>query len=174
MSKAGSKAKGGKSAFDKAVDLLSRRQQTEAELRRKLRQRGYENGEIGEAIARLVELKYVDDDRTAGEWAAELAGRGGMGRRRAAEKLIARGIEPALVRGKIDAVWDDELEREHASRALQKLLRSSRFPSHGPRRNAKLWRALASRGFNPGIIRILLEELERNSGEGDIESGDTP
>jgi len=147
------------SAFDKAVDLLARRQQTTAELRRKLRQRGYADVEIEETLLRLADLRYVDDDKTAKDWASDMAARGGRGRRRAVEKLISRGIAPEVANREVAQVWDDSIEREHASRALRKLMRSSRNPSQTHLRNAKLYRSLVSRGFDPEIVRGLIAAL---------------
>jgi regulatory protein len=158
-------------AYDKAVDLLARRQQTVAELSRKLRQRGYDGGEVEEALDRLIELNYLDDERTAADWAEEMARSGGRGRRRAVEKMIQRGIPYDVAKAQLDAVWDDELEREHARRALQKLLRSSSIPSHGPRRNAKLYRSLVNRGFAPEIVRELLDTHRQQEDQGDQPEG---
>src|SRR5438046_9249166 len=48
-------------ALDAGVRLLGRRAHSRVELRRKLGRRGYVEEEIDSALARLVELGYVDD-----------------------------------------------------------------------------------------------------------------
>lgn len=153
------------SAYDKAVDLLARKQHTAAGLRRKLRQRGYERGEVDKALARLNELGYLNDEMTASIWAEQLSRQVNIGRRRAVEKLIVHGVPVELAKREVENIWDDELEREHASRTLEKLLQSSSTPSQGPQRNAKLYRSLVSRGFDPDVVRGLLEALRSNEGE---------
>lgn len=152
-------------AYDKAVELLARRQQSVAELRRKLIQRKYSRSEIDEALTRLEEHNYLNDELTASMWADQLSRQMNVGRRRAVEKLLTHGVPLELAQREVARVWDDELEREHASRTLEKLLQSSSTPSHGPQRNAKLYRSLVSRGFDPEIVRALLDALHRDEGE---------
>ena len=54
------------SAYDKALGLLARREQSRRELRRKLDQRGYAGEETTAALDRLGEQHYQDDERFAG------------------------------------------------------------------------------------------------------------
>src|SRR5207248_9318412 len=58
-------------ALDAGVRMLARRAHSRAELRLKLRRRGYQPGEIEEALTRLTELGYIDDEA----FARALAGR---------------------------------------------------------------------------------------------------
>jgi len=58
-------AKPKRSAYDKALGLLARREHSRKELKTKLRQGGYEGEETGAAIERLGEQQYQDDDRFA-------------------------------------------------------------------------------------------------------------
>src|SRR5487761_2580112 len=59
------RAKSMRSAYDKALGLLARREHSRRELKTKLRQGGYEGAETSAAIERLGEQQYQDDDRFA-------------------------------------------------------------------------------------------------------------
>lgn len=139
-------------AFEKALDLLARRQQTTAELRRKLRQRGFEKGEIEEVITRLTDLRYLDDDRTAEDWAAELVRNGGFGRRRALEKMVNRGIPVETARRELGAAWDDDRERSSALSVARKWLRSKRVDLGEISERRRLARSLAGKGFDSQTV----------------------
>jgi regulatory protein len=144
------------SAWERTVKILAGRRHAAAELRRKLAARGHEAGEVEGALARARELGYLDDEGAARDWARELAHRGGQGRRRARKKLIARGLDPALVQRALDEVWDDELERAHLEEVLDRLL--ARDPEALATREgrARLHRKLLSRGFSRGVSAELL------------------
>lgn len=153
-------------AFERAIRMLASRRQTEAELRRKLRQRGHESEEIESTLARLRDLKYVDDEAAAVAWAEELARNGGQGRRRAEQKMIARGIALETARRELERVWDRDTEREHASRVLAKLRRGWEDEKPDARTRAKWVRSLLGRGFEMDVIRELLDRLPGTDEEG--------
>ena len=54
-----------KTSYEAALHLLKYRGQSEAELRRKLKIRGYESGDIEKTIQRLREYRYIDDKSLA-------------------------------------------------------------------------------------------------------------
>src|SRR5207248_2551431 len=76
-----------------------------AELRLKLRRRGYQPGEIEEALTRLTELGYIDD----AAFARALAGRrsGERGRRAIAAELMAKGVGRDVIQAALGEVGDD-------------------------------------------------------------------
>ena len=139
-------------AYEKALDLLARRQQTTKEMRRKLRQRGFEKGEVEAAIERLTELRYLDDDRTAEDWAAELALHGGIGRRRALEKMITRGIPVETAKRELTLAWDDNRERTNALNVARKWVRTRRASLEEISERRRLARSLAAKGFNSETV----------------------
>ena len=52
-----------RSAYDRGLSLLARREHSQREMRARLERGGYDKAEAGEAIKRLGEQKYQDDDR---------------------------------------------------------------------------------------------------------------
>ena len=80
------------SAFDCSLRVLSLRDHSEAELRRKLKEKGYEQQQIEESIARLRDLGYLDDARFARLFASS-AMRNGRGYGvRLKQELARRGV----------------------------------------------------------------------------------
>lgn len=60
-------------AEQKAFRLLSIRGRSIKELRSRLKEKGFEEPVAEEVIARLIELKYLDDESFASQWAQNLA-----------------------------------------------------------------------------------------------------
>lgn len=79
-----------------ALDILSRRDHSEAELARKLRARGVDAGEIDRIVARLREFGYLDDRRVACRLAESALAQGKMVGARLRVELRRRGIPPEL------------------------------------------------------------------------------
>ena len=77
--------------------MLALRDHSEAELRRKLQQKGYAGEPIDASVARLYELGYLDDARFARGFAYSAVRNGrGYGARLKME-LARRGVAPAIV-----------------------------------------------------------------------------
>lgn len=96
-------------AFLKACDLLSYRDHSSRELIVKLRQKGYADG-AEQAVERLCEEGYVDDERFARSYAAELVRVKHFGKRRIVTELMKKGIDPALAREVADETESGEDE----------------------------------------------------------------
>jgi regulatory protein len=145
------KASEGPSAFDRAVRLLALRPHFVAEVERKLRQRGYEAGEIAAAIARLEELGYLDDPATAAEYVRLQRERKGWGRTRLRAELLRRGVSERVA-AEVLATSTDEDELELARRELVRWRRG------GGGERAQLARRLERKGFPARVIVSVLDE----------------
>ncbi|MDR3445727.1 MULTISPECIES: regulatory protein RecX [unclassified Dyella] len=136
------------SAYDRAMGLLARREHSRRELRLKLRQKGYEGEEAGEALDRLGEQHYQDDDRFA-EMLVRSRVSQGYGPMRVRAELKSHGLSEARIRAVLDAAevdWD--------ASALAQLRR--RFGSGSASdRDEKARRAqfLLRRGFPAATVR---------------------
>ncbi len=96
-------------AFNKASELLSRRDHSEKELFTKLRQKGFAAG-AEEAIEKLRDYGYVNDERFAASYAAELRRLKHFGKRRIEQELFKKGIDREIVSGVLDSLEFDENE----------------------------------------------------------------
>jgi regulatory protein len=136
------------SAYNKALGLLARREHSRRELRLKLKQGGYEGEEAGEALDRLGEQHYQDDDRFA-EMLVRSRVAQGYGPMRLRAELKSHGLSEARIRAVLD-----EAEVDWAAMALAQLRR--RFGAgSAPDRDEKARRAqfLLRRGFPAATVR---------------------
>jgi regulatory protein len=97
--------------FEYAVGALSRRMRTVRDLRRLMKPRAFE-GERGEAdmdrvCERLVELKYLSDERFAADFTRLRKENQGFGRRRVAQDLAVKGVGKELVAETLAAAFDE-------------------------------------------------------------------
>lgn len=82
------------SAYGKALGLLTRREHSGRELKRKLARTGYSADETSEALGRLQEQSFQSDDRFAGLLVRSRVGQG-QGPRRIRAELRSHGIDDA-------------------------------------------------------------------------------
>lgn len=144
------------SAFDCALRVLTLRDHSEAELRRKLSEKGYPEAESEESIARLRLLGYLDDARFARQFASAALrnGRGYGGRLKM--ELARRGVDPETA-GEVLA----ELNEEFSESALLAGIMERRFAGFDPegaseKERRKVVGYLQRRGFSlSAIFRML-------------------
>lgn len=136
------------SAYNKALGLLARREHSARELKRKLDQGGYAREEAGEALSRLEEQHYQDDDRFAGVMLRNRVSQG-YGPARIRAELRSHGVSDAAIRTLLDEAevdWDalaqNQLHRHYG-------LRIAKDPSERQRQAQYLQR----RGFSSASIR---------------------
>ncbi|WP_109126116.1 regulatory protein RecX [Dyella sp. C11] len=136
------------SAYDRALGLLARREHSRRELKLKLRQKGYEGEEAGEAIDRLGEQHYQDDERFAGSLIRSRVAQG-YGPMRVRAELKSHGLSDARIRALLDEAGID-----WQASALAQVRR--RFGGGSPPdRDEKARRAqfLLRRGFPAATVR---------------------
>ena len=90
------------SAFDGALRYLARRAHSRAELWRKLVRRGYAEDEVEDALARLVDLGYLDDAGFAGGHVRRRSAR--LGPLALSAELAARGVDREVARQAVDSL----------------------------------------------------------------------
>lgn len=137
-----------RSAYDKALRLLARREHSRKELKTKLRQGGYEGEETTDAIDRLGEQHYQDDDRFA---EALLRGRiaQGYGPMRLIAELKSHSLADARIRELMDAA---EVDWE-VSAATQLRRRYGRAGTSDPAERNRRAQFLLRRGFAAATVR---------------------
>ena len=145
---AGKAAKPKRSAYDKALGLLARREHSRKELKTKLRQGGYEGDETDAALDRLGAQHYQDDDRFAEALLRSRIAQG-YGPLRLRVELKSHGVSDARVRELIDeadADWD-----ALAAAQLRRRYGAAGSADHAER--ARRAQFLLRRGFPPATVR---------------------
>jgi len=145
-----------KTAWQLALDYLSRRACTRAEIRRRLARGGFGEEETAAAVAKLERLALVDDREVAYNHARRRAEQGRRGVRRVRLELRQRGLEPDLIDEVLAEVFPPEGEEEAFVRAVRTLAPGGKIPEDRPGR-IKLARRLVRAGFPESLAARLLD-----------------
>ena len=137
------------SALDAGLRLLSVRAHARAEIRRKLGRRGFVQGEIDAAVARLIDLGYLDDS----EFARGLVRRRGAlrGPLALSAELAARGVD----RDQADAAvaeFDPSSQLASATRLAERLYARETVTGYREMLDV-VGSRLLRRGFSPTVVR---------------------
>jgi len=113
---------------------------------------------ISPVIARLRELKYLDDARYAMDYARQHARTRRQGRFRIARELRGRGIPDRYIESALEAVFAETDEATLVRARLKRRLANLRGPLD-QRKIASLYRSLLGAGFSSDIIRTELRNI---------------
>lgn len=96
-------------AFNKAIELISRREHSRKEIVTKLGQRGYD--EVAQSVAdELEKYGYLNDERFARMYASELKQRKKMGKRRISQELYLKGIGRDIIQQVLEETEENPCE----------------------------------------------------------------
>ncbi len=156
-------------ALKRALALLERRAHSRRELSDKLRQRKFPPDIVGQALAELERLHLLDDLQFAELFIREklIYASRPLGQRRIMQDLRRRGIDEATAKQAWSTVEQEERpepESERAGEAARRKLASLRDREDPRRVRARLWRHLASRGFDAESAGQAVEQAMREQG----------
>lgn len=157
-------AEGARGAQEQALKMLGRRARSEAEVRRGLERKGFAEADIEAAIARLKELRYLDDRAFAADQAKGLLGARRLGPASAVRRLAAAGIAESEAEAAVCQAREGTSEAELARAALEKRRPVVSGTSPLPER-LKAARWLMGRGFSEEVARALLQMAEEQDPE---------
>jgi regulatory protein len=137
------------SAKDRALGLLAVRWRSREELRRRLRQAGYQPEDLERALSDLSEAGLIEDSRFAREVVRDHATRRLAGDRAIRSALRGKGVSPELAEQALGEAGD-EAERARAL-AERRAPRLSGLPPEAAHR--RLQGLLLRRGFPPAMAQ---------------------
>ena len=140
-------------AFNKATDLLSRRDHSSAELLQKLRQKGFDAESAQSAVEKLQDFGYLDDRRFAETYAAELVCSKGFGKRRIVTELFRKGIDREIISDVTDAL---ETPEDALPALIERKFSRNLTTEKGVQRT---FAALVRMGYAPGEIKQALQQV---------------
>lgn len=146
-------------AREAALRLLERTRRTRSDLARRLRDKGYAAATVEQALDRLAGVGLVDDAEYARAYLAGRRQRRPAGMRRIEQELRARGVaaeDIARARERLDQEQGGVDELAGARRVVAQAERRTRGLDPRVRRQ-RLYALLARRGFDPEVIRTVLE-----------------
>jgi regulatory protein len=139
--------------FERAIKLLAAKSRSVAELRELLLQgRGANRTAVDEAVARLREYGYLDDERFAFGYASLRLRQRPLGRQRLKRDLAIKKVDTSVVDEALDLVFAEVSEEELIDRAIEKRIRIRGRPKS--RAQAKsLFDHLMRQGFPYELVR---------------------
>lgn len=137
-------------AYQKALGLLVRREQSQRELKAKLGRSGYPATEADSAIEALKAQEYQSDERFA-ELLARSRAANGYGPRRISAELRSNGIGDTVITAVIAGLECDWLERAQGQLRRQ----YGRKPAVDARERSKRAAFLLRRGFDAATVSAL-------------------
>lgn len=146
-------------AFECALEAISHKERTTAEIGAWLAKREFTPAEIELAVGRLAGAGALDDEEFARRFAEDKRELRGWGPERIAQALAGRGLDPATIAAAlaVDA-HDDQLER--AMRLLAKRGRAADDESS----RAGALAFLARRGYDADLAYDAVRGFERHPG----------
>lgn len=144
-------------AMGAATNLLSYRDRSEAEMRRRLQEKGFGESVIDQTISRLSDYNYLDDQAFALQLAGQQLARG-KGERAASYALRQAGLSDDLIAEALAEVYSAGDEEDAAVAWLS----SKPLPQTSADRQ-KLLRGLASRGFSFDVAQQALTRHESSA-----------
>lgn len=148
--------------FNRALNILSRRDHSEKELFTKLcRQDGAIAAE--DAVRRVKEIGYIDDERYAVNLARELAERKGSSKRGITAELMHRGIDKDKIETALSALTLDECYKI-------RLLLEGKFNRKlkDEKGRKQVFNALLRLGYSYGDIRRCMNDFDEFSEDDEI------
>lgn len=142
----------GKRAIKRAMHLLEKMDRTEGQLREKLKEGGYPEDLIEQAVAYVKSYHYIDDDRYARTFVRLNQERKSAARMKA--DLLAKGINADVIACAIE----EEMEISPET-LIQNLLNKKHFDPEqaSQKESAKMYQFLLRRGFHGSEIMHVLK-----------------
>jgi len=144
--------------YEYAVGALSRKMRTIAELKRLMRQKVRQQGQVGQllvevVIAKLKQQKYLNDTTYAENYSRFRRENEKFGRIRVVQDLKAKGVHGNIIDKMVNAAYQDVNEEQLAREYLQRKRIGKPATQHAA---AKVFRSLVRAGFTGRVIfRIL-------------------
>ena len=140
-----------------ALNLLSYRIRSEAELSNRLRKAGYEADIIEEAIAFLKEYKYINDRDFAGRWVNDRLTMKPVGRKRLRWELQQKGIAGELIDQAVNIIDENDEYDMALELVRKKYVKDKNYTS------TKIASFLQRRGFSTSVIITICNNIHDKS-----------
>lgn len=149
--------------FDRAVNLLTYKPRSIAELRTRLLEKDWTNEEIVDAVLdKLKEYNYLNDEQFAKDFAASQIRQKPIGKRVLKQKLAMKKLDKETVEETLEKILEEMPEEEIIERAIAKRLRLKGKPE--TREDAKkFYDYLLRQGFSYDLVSSKMREIAAGS-----------
>ena len=136
-------------AWEKAVQLLERRNHSQQELKLKLRKKKFSGIAVDAVLERLVERNILDDSIFAEHWILSRLSRHPEGYYALLAGLLRKGVSGNIAKEVLEKVFTDETALDAVKRVWEKGKRKGKS-------EAELEKLLEKRGFRRHLVRRFL------------------
>lgn len=145
--------------FERAVNLLTYKWRSIAELRERLLEKDWTNAEIVDSvIAKLEEYGYINDEQFAKDFAASQIRQKPVGKRVLRQKLAMKKVSKETAEAALEQLFEETPEAELVELAAQKRLRLKGKPE--TREDVKkFYDYLLRQGFSYDAVRERMREI---------------
>ncbi len=145
------------SIYNYGISILSRLAKSEYELRLKMQDKGFAPELIDNAINRLKERKYLDDERYCEMFINDKINISKYGLRKIKEALFFKGIDKEIIEEKIKSISAEDEEKRAFDLGKKKLIS---LKEEDTRKKAyKLSNYLISKGFEYETVKKAVKKL---------------
>jgi regulatory protein len=151
--------------WDYAVKALAIRAHSTGELREKLIRKAERKADVDDAIARLREYGYLNDNRFAENFAGVKLENQGLGKTRVLRDLRERKVSGAVAERTVARVYSQVDEMELIASFIRRKVRTKApLPEalEDPKELASVYRKLVRAGFSPSNVIRALKSVARN------------
>ncbi len=139
------------SAFDVALNKISKSYKTKKEIVKTLKDKGYVDEIIDRVIEKLISYKYLDDEEYARRYVATYSK--SYGKKMLKYKLMQKGVEESV----IDSVLSNDLSSEEtAYKIASKYLKNKEINRENI---AKCYKYLLSKGFSYDEAKTVVDKF---------------
>lgn len=158
------------SPMDAALDYLSDRARTVREVEEKLDSLNYGEYEVNQVISRLIELKYLDDEKYAADFITTRLATKPISRKKLWTQLYAHKLSKNVINAALEAVTP-ETEQENALTVAKKF--NAQFAAlEEHERKQRVTRRLMGCGFGYDAAKCALETIFDNADDVDFSCAD--
>ena len=149
-----------KRAKSKALTLLKQKDQTEAEIRTKLKRCFYCERIIDQVVTYLYRYHYLDDLRYAQQYFAFKTGK--MSYAQIRQKLLIKGISADIIEQVMSENIDEEQEQLLLEQLFQKKINNKDIAVFSSKDWARIYRFFITKGFASSDIKKLIRQYQEN------------
>lgn len=147
-----------------ALKTLTRRAYSVHDLWKTLDRKCRDKDIVKRVIARLRELRYLDDARYARQFATQRSEGRKQGRFRIQRELRARGVADANIAAALDETASKDDEADTVRQLIARKLKTHRGPLD-QRKVASLYASLLRRGFAGDVVRRELRAASKHAAD---------
>ena len=152
-------AKSKERTMNRALNLLAAKPRSVKELRERLLEKEWTNGEIvDEVLEKLKEYDYVNDEQYARTLASSKLRQKPMGKRLLKQKLSQKKLDKETVEQAIEKVYEHTPEAEVIDRSIKKRLRIKGKPETRED-SKKFYDYLLRQGFSYDLVSSKMREI---------------